>query len=239
MGRNPGPLASDRRCAADGRYPEGPPGCRLATPTCRHACRIPRCAPDRRHPGHDVPALGRGTDPLPVEGQRRVGGHRRRRREAAVRGLRRHVLRHRQPCHRRGNRRFEDVETRADDPALIFYTSGTTGRAKGIVHAHRTLFGHNEFEYCHQIGDRDVFYGAGDWAWSLAKLMGPLRLGATQLVFRPAAASTLRRCWTARPTVSPARWSTRRSCASCARRSPTPVLVSRCRCGRFALPTSR
>ena len=81
---------------------------------------------------------------------------------------------------------FEDIQTGADDPALIFYTSGTTGRAKGIVHAHRTLLGHNEFNYCHQIGADDVFYGAGDWAWSMAKLMGPLRLGATQLVFRAA-----------------------------------------------------
>lgn len=81
--------------------------------------------------------------------------------------------------------RHEAADTAADDPALIFYTSGTTGAAKGIVHAHRTLLGHNEFRYCHDLRPGDVFYGAGDWAWSMAKLMGPLRAGATHLVHRP------------------------------------------------------
>ncbi|MFX6027538.1 AMP-binding protein, partial [Acinetobacter baumannii] len=37
---------------------------------------------------------------------------------------------------------FEPVTTLADDPAMIIYPSGTTGKAKGALHAQRVLLGH-------------------------------------------------------------------------------------------------
>jgi acetyl-CoA synthetase len=46
---------------------------------------------------------------------------------------------------------FETVDTSCDDPAQLFYTSGTTGLAKGILHAHRFVLAHEEFELCHEI----------------------------------------------------------------------------------------
>src|SRR4051794_5953508 len=42
---------------------------------------------------------------------------------------------------------FEREDTLADDPAQLYYTSGTTGLAKGIIHAHRYLLAHEEFIY--------------------------------------------------------------------------------------------
>src|SRR6476661_2404714 len=57
------------------------------------------------------------------------------------------------------------VDTAADDPAQLYYTSGTTGTAKGIVHAHRYLIAHVEFDYCHDVRDGERFHGMGEWAW--------------------------------------------------------------------------
>ena len=78
------------------------------------------------------------------------------------------------------------ADTSADDPAQLYYTSGTTGLAKGIVHAHRYILGHEEFVYSHEVQDGERFHGMGEWAWAagIAPLLGPWRLGALQCVYR-------------------------------------------------------
>ena len=91
---------------------------------------------------------------------------------------------------RRAARRRADrpdrADTAADDPAQLYYTSGTTGLAKGIVHAHRYLLAHEEFVYCHEVQDGERFHGMGEWAWAagIAPLLGPWRLGAVQCVYQ-------------------------------------------------------
>jgi acetyl-CoA synthetase len=81
---------------------------------------------------------------------------------------------------------FQTADTSCDDPAQLYYTSGTTGLAKGIVHAHRYILAHEEFTYCHEVEDGERFHGMGEWAWAagIAPLLGPWRLGAMQCVYQ-------------------------------------------------------
>lgn len=60
------------------------------------------------------------------------------------------------------------LDTLAEDPAVMIYTSGTTGPPKGVLHAHRFLFGHlPSMELTHegfpQTGDKG--WTPADWAW--------------------------------------------------------------------------
>src|ERR1700751_4891731 len=57
-----------------------------------------------------------------------------------------------------GSTAFQTADTLADDPAQLYYTSGTTGLAKGILHAHRYILAHEEFEYCHDVKDGERFH---------------------------------------------------------------------------------
>ena len=63
--------------------------------------------------------------------------------------------------------RFEPVATAADAPALIVYTSGTTGPPKGALLPHRVLYGHLPgFELSHDFFPQadDLIWSPADWA---------------------------------------------------------------------------
>jgi acyl-coenzyme A synthetase/AMP-(fatty) acid ligase len=76
--------------------------------------------------------------------------------------------------------------TTRDDPAFLIYTSGTTARPKGVLHAHRSALGRQPMYlgwYGISSDDRMLHAGAFNWTFTLGVgLTDPWANGATAIV---------------------------------------------------------
>ncbi|MDQ3547484.1 MAG: AMP-binding protein [Chloroflexota bacterium] len=102
---------------------------------------------------------------------------------------------------------YDNVETASDDLALIAFTSGTTGTAKGTMHFHRDILAICDTFSAHILrpGPDDVFCGTPPLAFTFALgglLLFPFRVGAsTVLIEQPSPQALLEAIQHDRATV--------------------------------------
>jgi acyl-coenzyme A synthetase/AMP-(fatty) acid ligase len=87
----------------------------------------------------------------------------------------------------RESHEFECATMRIEDPALLFYTSGSSGYPKGVLHASRALFTWRlSGAYWHTFTDQDISWCTADTGWAKAGtgiLFGPWSMGTTVLFY--------------------------------------------------------
>ncbi len=92
---------------------------------------------------------------------------------------------------------FENVRTAIDDPVLVAFTSGTTGKPKGCIHFHRDLLASADsfFKGTLPCSANDVFAGSPPIAFTFGlgmHVVFPMRVGAsTALIEKPSAEALL------------------------------------------------
>ncbi len=83
---------------------------------------------------------------------------------------------------------FSPEYTGANDPALLMYTSGSTGMPKGILHGHRVLASYRpsiNLFFNLTLDDADaVYWSPSDWAWvgGLLDMLFPAWMGGRPVV---------------------------------------------------------
>ena len=82
---------------------------------------------------------------------------------------------------------FEIEKTDKEDYAIIHYTSGTTGKPKGVVHVHEAVLGHYATgKYILDLHPDDIYWCTADPGWVTGTsygIFGPWSNGVSQVVF--------------------------------------------------------
>jgi acetyl-CoA synthetase len=82
---------------------------------------------------------------------------------------------------------FDIVRTDKEDNAIIHYTSGTTGKPKGVVHVHEAILGHYATaKYVLDLHSDDIYWCTADPGWVTGTsygIFGPWSNGISQVVY--------------------------------------------------------
>ena len=74
-----------------------------------------------------------------------------------------------------------------EDPVMMHYTSGTTGKAKGVVHVHNAMIGHYiTTRYVQDVTESDIYWCTADPGWVTGTsyaCWGPWLNGTSQLSY--------------------------------------------------------